>query len=90
MAPDVTAPQPTDVGGVSAGQLRSFVERIERLAEEIKGLQDDQKDIYSEAKGMGFEVKIIRKIVSLRKKSREERAEEEEMLTLYLQALGEL
>jgi uncharacterized protein (UPF0335 family) len=83
------ATAPSDVGGVAVGQLRSFIERIERLEEEKKGLADDIKDIYAEAKGTGFDTKILRKVVSLRKKSREERAEEAELLELYLNALGE-
>jgi uncharacterized protein (UPF0335 family) len=83
------APAPSnDVGGVAAVQLRSFVDRIERLEEEKKGLADDIKDIYSEAKGQGFDVKILRKIISLRKRSKEDRQEEEELLELYKAALG--
>ncbi len=78
----------TDVGGIAADRLRSFVERIERLEEEKKGLQDDIKEIYAEAKGTGFEPKVIRKIVSLRKKSKEDRQEEETLMELYKQALG--
>lgn len=77
-----------DVGGIAASQLRSFVERIERLEEEKKGLQDDIKDIFAEAKGQGFEVKVLRKIISLRKKSDQERQEEDELLELYMAALG--
>jgi len=77
-----------DVGGIAAGKLRSFVERIERLEEEKKGLSDDIKDVYGEAKGEGFDVKIIRKIISLRKKDKQERQEEEEILELYKAALG--
>ena len=80
---------PSDVGGVAVGQLRSFIERIERLEEEKKGIADDIKDIYAEAKGTGFDTKVLRKVVSLRKKSREERAEEAELLELYMNALGE-
>ena len=77
-----------DVGGIAGTQLRSFVERIERLEEEKKGIADDIKDIYSEAKGQGFDVKVLRKIISLRKKSKEDRQEEEELLELYKAALG--
>lgn len=78
----------TDVGGISADRLRSFIERIERLEEEKKGIQDDIKEIYAEAKGTGFEPKVIRKVISLRKKSKEDRQEEETLLELYKQALG--
>lgn len=77
-----------DVGGIAADRLRSFIERIERLEEEKKGLADDIKDIYAEAKGTGFDVKIIRQVVRLRKKAKEERQEEEELLELYKAALG--
>ncbi|NYZ11806.1 DUF2312 domain-containing protein [Azospirillum sp. RWY-5-1] len=78
----------TDVGGIAADRLRSFIERIERLEEEKKGIQDDIKEIYAEAKGTGFEPKVIRKVISLRKKSKEDRQEEETLLELYKQALG--
>jgi uncharacterized protein (UPF0335 family) len=73
---------------VDAGHLRAFIERIERLEEEKKALGDDIKDVYAEAKGNGFDVKIIRKIVSIRKQDRDKRREEEEILELYLAALG--
>ena len=78
----------TDVSGVAGGQLKSFIERIERLMEEIKGLQDDVKDVYAEAKGNGFDVKVMRKIISLRKRDAAEVEEEETILDLYMQALG--
>ena len=73
---------------VNAGHLRAFIERIERLEEEKKALSDDIKDVYGEAKGNGFDVKIMRKIVSIRKQDRDKRREEEEILDLYLSALG--
>lgn len=79
----------TEIGGIAADALRQIVDRIERLEEEKKGLQDDLKDVYGQAKGQGFDVKILRKVISLRKKDRREREEEEELLTLYLAALGE-
>ena len=78
----------TDVSGVVGAQLKSFIERIERLMEEIKGLQDDVKDVYAEAKGNGFDVKVMRKIISLRKRDAAEVEEEETILDLYMQALG--
>ena len=73
---------------VNAGHLRAFVERIERLEEEKKALADDIKDVYAEAKGNGFDVRIMRKIVSIRKQDRDKRREEEEILGLYMAALG--
>lgn len=73
--------------GVAGDRIRSFVERIERLEEEIKGLSDDKKDIYAEAKGEGFDVKILREVVRLRKQDKEEREEHETLLDVYLHAL---
>ena len=73
---------------VNAGHLRAFIERIERLEEEKKALSDDIKDVYAEAKGTGFDTKIMRRIVKIRKQDRDKRLEEETILDLYLQALG--
>lgn len=79
-----------DTGGVAAGQLRSFIERIERLEEEKKGISDDIRDVFAEAKGNGFDTKIMRQVIRLRKKDTAERQEEEAILDLYLSALGML
>lgn len=73
---------------VSAGQLQAIIERVENLEEEKKAISEQIKEVYAEAKGNGFDTKIIRKIISLRKKSPDERSEEEAMLDLYMQALG--
>ncbi len=73
---------------VNAGHVKAFIERIERLEEEKKALADDIKEVYGEAKANGFDVKIIRKIVSIRNQDREKRIEEETILDLYLAALG--
>ena len=73
---------------IAREQLKSIVERIERLEEEKKALADDIKDVYAEAKGNGFDIKIIRKIISLRRQDRDKRIEEETILDLYLAALG--
>jgi uncharacterized protein (UPF0335 family) len=73
---------------VAADQLKTFIERIERLEEEKAGIAGDIKDVYAEAKGNGFDTKVLRKIVSLRKKDHSERMEEEAVLELYMQALG--
>ena len=83
-----TAPRSGDVGGVAADQLRSIIERIERLEEEKKALAEDIKDVYAEAKGNGFDTKIIRKVIAMRKRDRAELDEEETMLEIYLRALG--
>ena len=71
-------------------QLRQFVEQIERLEEEKKQLASDVRDKYLEAKAVGFDVKALRQIVRLRKKSQEERQEEESVLEVYMHALGML
>jgi uncharacterized protein (UPF0335 family) len=70
------------------GQLRSIVERIERLEEEKKTIAADIKEVYAEAKGNGFDTKILRKVIALRKRDADERLEEEAMLDVYLSALG--
>lgn len=73
---------------VSADQLRLLIERIERLEEEKKGVSDDIKDVYAEAKATGFDTKIMKQIVKLRKKTRDARMEEEALLETYKAALG--
>ncbi len=79
-----------DTGGVAAGQLRSFIERIERLEEEKKGISDDIRDVFAEAKGNGFDTKVMRQVIRLRKKEPAERQEEEAILDLYMSAIGEI
>ena len=74
-------------GGVAGDRLRSIVERIERLEEEIKALNEDKKDIFGEAKGEGFDVKILREVVRLRKQDKSERDERESLLDVYLHAI---
>ena len=78
----------TDVGGIAADRLRSIIERIERLEEERKGLASDIKDIFAEAKSAGFDVKVLRQVISLRKKEPAEVEEQETLLDLYRRALG--
>ncbi|MCF3932170.1 DUF2312 domain-containing protein [Acuticoccus sp. M5D2P5] len=75
-------------GGVAGDQLRAIVERIERLEEEKQGIADDIKDVYAEAKANGFDAKVLRQIVRLRKQEPNERQEHEAILDLYMQALG--
>lgn len=72
----------------AAEQLRTIVERIERLEEEKATIAADIKEVYSEAKGNGFDTKALRKLIALRKKQPHEREEEEQMLTLYRMAVG--
>lgn len=73
---------------IDAGHLKAFIERIERLEEEKRALAEDIKDVYAEAKGVGYDVKIMRKIVSLRRQDHHKRKEEEELLDVYMSALG--
>ena len=73
---------------VAADQLKSLIERIERLEEEKAGLSGDIKDVYAEAKANGFDTKALRRIVSIRKQDHAERQEQEAILDLYMQALG--
>jgi uncharacterized protein (UPF0335 family) len=73
---------------VAADQLKSFIERIERLEEEKAGIAGDIKEVYAEAKGNGFDTKVMRKIIAIRKRDYAERQEEEAIMELYLQALG--
>jgi uncharacterized protein (UPF0335 family) len=77
-----------DVGGVAVERLRSFIERIERLEEERRALSGDIKEVYAEAKGTGFEPKIMRQIIKIRKMDKDEVDEEESLLDLYKRALG--
>lgn len=78
----------SDAHGVARDQLRAYVERIERLEEEKKTIAEDIKDVYGEAKGMGFDTKILKKVVALRRKDEQERMEEDAILDTYLHALG--
>ena len=78
----------TDAGGVAGERLRTIIERIERLEEEKKALSEDIREIYSEAKGAGFDVKVIRQLVRLRKMDATDRSEMEQVLDVYKRALG--
>ena len=76
-----------DIQGTSADRLRSIVERIERLEEEKTALGADIRDVYSEAKGAGFDTKVLRQIIRLRKMDQADRREQEEILDVYKRAL---
>ncbi|WP_420416940.1 DUF2312 domain-containing protein [Pacificispira sp.] len=78
----------TSTQTATGARLRSFIERVERLEEEKKTIADDIKEVYAEAKGQGFDVKTMRKIISLRKKDPDDRAEEDALLETYMAALG--
>ena len=73
---------------VTGAELRAFIERIERLAAEKKGLADQQKEVFAEAKGRGYDTKIIRRVIALRKREPDDIAEEEAVLEMYKEALG--
>jgi uncharacterized protein (UPF0335 family) len=77
-----------DSATVNVSHLRAFIERIERLEEEKRTIADDIKEVYAEAKGNGFDAKIMRKIISMRRIDSDKRKEEETILELYLNALG--
>lgn len=85
MAEDITS---ETAQTVAAGQLRAFIERIERLEEEKKTISDDIKEVYAEMKGTGFDTKAVRAIIRLRKQDQAERQEAEAILDLYKAALG--
>jgi len=78
----------SDVGGIAAERLRSFIERIERLEEEKAALTSDIREVYAEAKGNGFDTKIMRQLIKLRKMDTAERQEQESLLDLYKRAIG--
>jgi uncharacterized protein (UPF0335 family) len=80
----------SDIDMTARAQIKAIVERIERLEEEKKALADDIRDVYLEAKGNGYDTKVLRKVISLRKQDAEKRAEEEAVLDTYLAALGML
>ena len=77
-----------DIGGVAVDRLKSFVERIERLEEDKQALSADIREVYGEAKGSGFDVKVLRQIIRLRKMDETDRSEMEEVLSVYRRALG--
>ncbi|GAK45664.1 conserved protein [Tepidicaulis marinus] len=81
---------PAGATTIAQDQLRAYIERIERLEEEKAAIAADIKEVYAEAKGNGFDTKVMRKVISLRKKDQAERQEEEAVLELYLHALGML
>lgn len=83
-----TTPEDAATGGIAADRLRSIIERVERLEEERKALAGDIKDIFSEAKSAGFDVKIIRQIIKMRKQQPAEIEEQETLLDIYRRALG--
>jgi uncharacterized protein (UPF0335 family) len=86
--PDGSAVTKKKAGPISAERLKSFIERVEKLEEERHAIGSDIRDVYSEAKGVGYDVKTMRKIVGLRKLDAADRAEQEALLDTYKHALG--
>ena len=79
-----------DVGGIAGDRLKSFIERIERLEEEKKALADDIKEVYAEAKGTGFDTKIMRQVIRLRRMDKDDLDEQDALIDIYKRALGML
>ncbi|OIQ31629.1 MAG: hypothetical protein BM562_07200 [Alphaproteobacteria bacterium MedPE-SWcel] len=85
---DMTEDEKSENYRVTAGELRQFVERFERLDEEKKAIAEQQKEVMAEAKGRGYDTKVLRKIIALRKRDDDDIAEEEAVLEMYKEALG--
>jgi uncharacterized protein (UPF0335 family) len=79
----------SDVVGIPGNRIRSFVERIEQIENEIKDLNEAKKEVFSEAKGEGFDVKILKEIIKLRKQDQEDRDEHDTLLAVYMRAMDE-
>lgn len=79
-----------DVGGIAGERLRSFIERVERLEEEKRTLAEDIKEVFAEAKGAGFDTKIMRQIIKIRRMDKDDLDEQETLLDIYKRALGML
>jgi uncharacterized protein (UPF0335 family) len=79
----------SDIVGIPGSRIRSFVERIEQIENEIKNLTEAKKEVFSEAKGEGFDVKILKEIIKLRKQDQDERDEHESLLDVYMRAMDE-
>jgi uncharacterized protein (UPF0335 family) len=75
--------------GLAGDRIRSFVERIEQIEEELKALNEGKKEVFAEAKGEGFDVKILKEVIRLRKQDKDERDEHETLLDVYLRAMEE-
>jgi uncharacterized protein (UPF0335 family) len=89
-ASDQAGASMSEPGGVAGDQLRAFVERVEHIEEEIRSLTEDKKEIFAEAKGEGFDVKILKEVIRIRKQDHDERQEHESLLEVYLHALEDV
>jgi uncharacterized protein (UPF0335 family) len=79
----------SDSVGIAGDRIRSFVERIEHLEEELQALNEGKKEVFAEAKGEGFDVKILKEIIKIRKQDKDERDEHETLLDVYMQAMDQ-
>ncbi len=77
----------TDTVGIAGDRIRSFIERVEQIEEELKALNEGKKEIFAEAKGEGFDIKVLKEILRLRKQDKDERDEQESLLDLYMRAM---
>ncbi len=77
----------TDTVGIAGDRIRSFIERVEQIEEELKALNEGKKEVFSEAKGEGFDVKVLKEILRLRKQDKDERDEHDSLLDLYMRAM---
>ncbi|MQQ10033.1 DUF2312 domain-containing protein [Epibacterium sp. SM1979] len=85
---DITEDEKSETYRVTAGELRQFIEQFERLDEEKKALAEQQKEVMAEAKARGYDTKVMRKVIALRKRDKDDIAEEEAVLEMYKEALG--
>ncbi|MFN3536607.1 DUF2312 domain-containing protein [Brevundimonas sp.] len=90
MADDATFANPDVLNASAQGRLRTIIERLERLEEDKQAIMADMKEVFAEAKGEGYDVKTLRKVIRIRKLDKAKRQEEEAILDLYLAALGEI
>ncbi|WYZ24898.1 DUF2312 domain-containing protein [Brevundimonas sp. BH3] len=90
MSNEAAFDNPDVMTAAAQGRLRTIIQRVERLEEDKKAILEDIKEVFAEAKGEGFDVKILRKVIRMRKQDKAKRQEEEAILDLYLSALGEL
>jgi uncharacterized protein (UPF0335 family) len=88
MTETTTTPAPSDVAGVAGDRLKAFIERVERLETERQAIADDIKEVFAEAKGTGFDTKIMRRIIAERRLDKDEIDETETLLDVYRRALG--
>ena len=79
----------SDTVGIAGDRIRSIIERIENIEEELKALNEGKKEVFAEAKGEGFDVKVLKEILKLRKQDKDERDEQESLLDLYMRAMDE-